>query len=149
MLNAKSLGVEKQIPLNHDMEYSPMEIEINEDTAFSSTSGAGLVQANKYHCSISGYVICKEKSIQAYSTVLGQMPVKPKIANAYIEASIASNKFLLYINAAGNLMSTTNLELSANQYMHLVGDFPISTGGGLLNRVISFLRSHRLGVLGC
>ena len=141
MLSAKSLGVEKQIPLNHDMEYSPMEIEINEDTAFSSTSGAGLVQANKYHCSISGYVICKEKSIQAYSTVLGHMPIKPKIANAYIEASIGTNKFLLYINAAGNIMSTTNLELATNQYMHLVGDFPISTGGGLLSRVIQRMRT--------
>ena len=147
MLNQLSGGVDVLMPVDQDMEYHPSEMEINDDTAFSSTSGVGLVQTNQYHCTVSGFVICKQKSVQAYSTVLGQFPVKPKIANAYINASIGSNSFLLYINAAGNIMSTKNLELNADEYMHLTGDFPISTGGGLLNRVIR--RIHTFGKKVC
>lgn len=146
MLNAKSLGVEKQIPLNPDMTYTKPTISAS-GKKFSDVSN-GFVMYNKYEAIFSGYLKMKAGVVNADETLL-TLPFKPKYPNSYLNGRESGNSMTIYVDQDGNLKKQTTQTFEDGDFIFIIGSFPISTGGGLLSRVISFLHSHRLGVLGC
>ena len=152
MLNTKSLGTEKKIPLNLDMEYTPTSFSASEETIYSDVS-SNFCMYNKYECILAGIVTTKNKHIDSGETLL-TLPVKPKFSpyyfsGSYIPVSGNPTERTFTLTSDGRITINSTFDCAQGDRFSLSLVFPISTGGGLLNRVISFLRSHRLGVLGC
>ena len=152
MLSAKSLGVEKQIPLNPDMEYTPTSFHASEETIYSNVS-SNFCMYNKFGCILAGIVTLKNKHIDSGETLL-TLPVKPKyspyyFSGAYIPVSGNPTERTFTLTSDGRITINSTFDCAQGDRFSLSLVFPISTGGGLLSRVISFLHSHRLGVLGC
>ena len=130
MLNAKSLGVEKQIPLNPDMEYRKGTIQIESDSKFSAISNA-FFTFNKYQAIMAGYLTMKSATINSGEKLL-TLPMKPvkSIANPFISAQLKENVYQFKVELNGDLTSFSNINFIDGDYLWFNSTFPISNGGG-------------------
>ena len=147
MLSAKSLGVGKQLPLDEDNAYQIINPFASELNAYKNLSD-GFAQKNRYECNINGYMVMNNCTITEAQNIMGLNVMLSKETNILI-AKGNKDFFPLYVSRSGYIKMMGSRSFDDGEYVYVVGTLPISTGGGLLNRVISFLRSHRLGVLGC
>lgn len=129
MLSAKSLGVEKQIPLNHDMTYTKPTISTS-GKKFSEVSN-GFVMYNKYEAIFSGYLQMKAGVVNADETLL-TLPFKPKFPNAYLNGRESGNAMTIYVDQNGDLKKQTTQTFEDGDLVFIVGSFSISNGGGFL-----------------
>ena len=127
MLSAKSLGVEKQIPLNPDMTYTKPTIDAT-GKKFSVVSN-GFVMYNKYEAIFSGYLQMKAGVVNADETLL-TLPFKPKYPNAYLNGRLAGNAMTIYVDQDGNLKKQTTQTFEDGDFIFITGSFSISNGGG-------------------
>ncbi|WP_297238114.1 hypothetical protein [uncultured Faecalicoccus sp.] len=127
MLSAKSLGVEKQIPLNPDMTYTKPTISTS-GKKFSEVSN-GFVVYNKYEAIFSGYLKMKDGVVNADETLL-TLPFKPKYPNAYINGRVSGNPMTIYVDQYGNLKKQAPQTFEDGDLVFIVGSFSISNGGG-------------------
>lgn len=134
MLSAKSLGVEKQIPLNPDMTYTKPTISTS-GKKFSEVSN-GFVVYNKYEAIFSGYLQMKAGVVNADETLL-TLPFKPKFPNAYLNGRESGNAMTIYVDQNGNLKKQAPQTFEDGDLVFIVGSFSISNGGGVID---SFLR---------
>lgn len=126
-MKVKSLGVEKQIPLNPDMTYTKPTISTS-GKKFSEVSN-GFVSFNKYEAIFSGYLKMKAGVVNEDETLL-TLPFKPKYPHAYLNGRESGNSMTIYVDQDGNLKKQTQQTFNEGDYVFVIGTFPISTGGG-------------------
>lgn len=126
------------MPVDQDMTYTKPTISTS-GKKFKEVSN-GFVMYNKYEAIFSGYLKMKEGVVNEAETLL-TLPFKPKYPNAYLSAKLNSTVMTMYVDKDGNLKKQTQSTLDEDDYIFLVGSFPISTGGGFLTSFIKALRT--------
>ena len=131
MLNAKSLGVEKQIPLNPDMEFKVVDFAEQRGTYFT-TNTLNLASYNKYICCMCGGIGMKKCNLTSKVDIILKLPFKPKFGEACVLADVnGSNETRRFIiDAEGNLKPNNNMNFDDGAWLNFHASFPISTGGG-------------------
>lgn len=144
MLSAKSLGTEKSISIDNDFAMTLKPLSGNSNIIFGANE---TLLVNRYYGQFT-----RPFQTHAFSVKLGDklfdLPVTvPTIT--YLATQINNGDLMLSYVRDNAVYANFNHDFEEGEYFTILGTFPISTGGGLVNRLISFLHSLRLGVLGC
>ena len=126
MLNVKSNGVEKQVQLRDDVEFVKPTLNIT-GTKIKSVSN-GLFSYNKYLANFCGYIIMKKGDVSNNEKIL-DLPVTAEWSNCYLSARKTGDTFTMYVRDKG-LYVQNQTTFEEDEYVFLVGSFPIITGGG-------------------
>lgn len=131
MLNAKSLGVKKDIVINTDLEFKNANIQPNE---FIEIVSNGFCQYTEDETIINGVLSAKEVDIPAGS-VLFNIPTRPLRGTAdFVGFVVSKNKptsiFSLWIASDGTVRPVLKLELAKGDSLYLSVSFPSFISGG-------------------
>lgn len=144
MLSAKSLGIEKSLIESVDGNFVDLGTVHGISFSILKVGKIGLIH-------ITGNIDA-DVSDNSISVAL---PDEFKLAaywRGYIYPySSSENPDMFITNSDGTKLLITSIggTIKANSYFEHTFAVAFLNGGGLLSRVISFLHSHRLGVLGC
>lgn len=129
MLNAKSLGVEKQIVETRDDQFIKPSFDITQ-TKIQELSDS-FCTYNKNVCVFDGYMRMKpSSSLKAMESVLN-LPVLPVFDNPYILGFTGNKVMTFIVNSSGKLIRIAETDFtSSGDYVYMMGTFPIKVGGG-------------------
>ena len=142
MLKQLSGGVDVLMPVDQDMDFKVVDMSQQRGTYFSANTQS-LVTSNKYMCCMAGGMSMLPCSLTSKTSILLKLPFSPKFGEVAILADLNSSDSTrrFVVDSEGNLKPANNMSFKQGDFLSFHATFPISTGGGLLSRVIQRIRT--------
>lgn len=148
--NVGYLGETKNVVTDEDLEFKKAVLVMSDESLFNAV-GSNFLWYNKYVACFHGWLRMKKCSIVGRETVICKVPVKPLSSECIMCGYYNSGRtsVIPLVDDKGNVYLNNDLEVSENSYIDFIGTFPISNGGGLVNRLINLLHTFRKEVCLC
>ena len=148
--NVGYLDQTKNVVTDEDLEFKRAGLVVSDESLFNNV-GNNFLWYNKYVACFHGWLRMNECSIVGRQTIICKVPIKPMAGEGMMCGYYNDGRtsVIPIVDSEGNLMLNNDLEVSENSFIDFIGTFPISNGGGLVNRLKSLIHTFRKKVCVC